>query len=141
MDTLSAKDRSHRMALIRSKNTQPELIVRRLLYRLGFRFRLHRRDLPGVPDIVLVSRKKAIFVHGCFWHAHTNCTIANRPKSRRLFWDEKFSRNKARDLANENRLRDAGWDVLTVWECETKKLEVLKRKVLKTLAPIPSAKH
>src|SRR5262245_43917835 len=120
MDTLTKDERSARMSLIRSKNTQPELRVRRLLYSLGYRYRLHRRDLPGVPDLVFPSKRKILFVHGCFWHAHDNCSVANRPKTRHSFWTNKFERNKERDRANVRSLRRAGWQVLTIWECETR---------------------
>ena len=100
MDTLSKAERSERMARIRSKNTKPELQVRRLLHGLGYRFRLHRRDLPGSPDVVFAARRKIVFVHGCFWHGHKNCKVANRPKSRRSFWSAKFKRNRERDAMN-----------------------------------------
>jgi DNA mismatch endonuclease (patch repair protein) len=133
MDSLSVAERSRRMALIRSKDTKPERIVRSLIHGLGYRYRLHRRDLPGVPDLVFPGRKKIIFVHGCFWHAHENCKIANRPKSRRAFWNAKFKRNKLRDIANERRLRRDGWSVSTVWECETRAPELIAAKVVEFL--------
>lgn len=117
------------MARIRSKDTKPEMIVRRSVHQLGYRYRLHRRDLPGVPDLVFLSRKKVIFVHGCFWHAHPRCTVANLPKSRRSFWMEKFKRNRERDHANEKLLRQTGWDVLVIWECETKDKASLERRL------------
>jgi DNA mismatch endonuclease, patch repair protein len=131
------------MARIRSKDTKPELIVRSIVHRLGYRFRLHRRDLAGSPDLVFPSRKKAIFVHGCFWHAHGGCKVANRPKSRRPYWDEKFQRNKRRDKANETMLKDAGWEVETIWECETKSLDLVAARVTKFLGrrPMKEAKH
>lgn len=136
MDTLSKKERSARMALIRSKDTKPEMIVRCSLHRLGYRFRLHRRSLPGVPDLTFPSRRKVIFVHGCFWHAHEGCSIANMPKSRRDYWAEKFRRNKERDLSNIQLLRQDGWKVLTLWECETKAPERLARKLTHFLGPV-----
>jgi DNA mismatch endonuclease, patch repair protein len=117
------------MARIRSKDTKPEMTVRRSAHRLGYRYRLHRRDLPGVPDLVFPSRRKVIFVHGCFWHAHPRCTVANVPKSRQSFWKEKFRRNKQRDRANEQLLRRAGWEVLIIWECETKDRDLLTRRL------------
>jgi DNA mismatch endonuclease, patch repair protein len=120
MDSMTVAERSERMARIRSKDTKPELRVRQLLHRLGYRFRLHRKDLPGSPDLVFPSRRKVIFVHGCFWHAHDACKVANRPKSRQSFWDSKFKRNRLRDIANQKALRQHGWRVYTVWECETK---------------------
>lgn len=129
MDTLTVPERSERMARIRSKDTKPEMIVRRSVHQLGYRYRLHGRDLPGVPDLVFRSRKRVIFVHGCFWHAHSRCTVANLPKSRRLFWKNKFKRNKLRDRANEKLLRQTGWDVLVIWECETKDRALLARRL------------
>lgn len=129
MDTLTAAQRSERMARIRSKDTTPELAVRSIVHRLGYRFRLHRRDLAGCPDLVFPSLKKAIFVHGCFWHAHEGCKVANRPKTRRPFWDDKFERNKARDKRNEAALRKAGWAIQTIWECETKSPDLVAKRV------------
>jgi DNA mismatch endonuclease Vsr len=127
VDTLKKEERSARMARIRGKDTKPEMVVRQTLHRLGYRYRLHRMDLPGRPDIVFPARKLVLFVHGCFWHAHRGCAIANLPKSRREFWSAKFSRNKERDQRNETLLTQAGWRVMTVWECETKNLPVLER--------------
>jgi DNA mismatch endonuclease (patch repair protein) len=125
MDIMTTVERSLRMARIRSKNTKPELDIRHTLYRLGYRYRLHRKDLPGVPDLTFPGRKKVLFVHGCFWHAHDGCGIAHRPESRRSFWDEKFRRNKERDKDNERLLREDGWDVHIVWECEIKNRDML----------------
>lgn len=133
-DNRSQESRSALMARIGSKHTAPELTVRRLLHGLGYRFRLHRRDLPGKPDIVLPGRRKAIFVHGCFWHAH-GCKIGQRPKSRPDFWLPKLARNQARDLANVENLRAAGWEVDVVWQCEIKDLEVLKQRLHSFLGP------
>lgn len=135
MDTLTVAERSERMARIRSKDTKPELRVRQLLHRLGYRFRLHRKDLPGSPDLVFPARRKAIFVHGCFWHAHEACRLANRPKSRRSFWDAKFERNKVRDAANLKALKQGGWKVYTVWECETISEGRLSLRLSKFLEP------
>lgn len=123
------------MALIRSKNTKPEMVVRRFLYRLGYRYRLHQKGLPGAPDLVFASRKTVLFVHGCFWHAHEGCNVAHQPESRSAYWAEKFERNKARDRRNEQVLREAGWKVLTVWECETKDLSTLERRLASALGP------
>lgn len=120
------------MGRIGSKNTAPELVVRRLLHSLGYRFRLHRKDLPGTPDIVLPGRRKAIFVHGCFWHAH-GCRIGRPPKSRPEFWEPKLARNRARDEGNSRDLEEAGWDVLTVWQCETKDKAALSELLEKFL--------
>ena len=143
MDTLTVTERSERMARIRSKDTKPELIVRSIAHRLGYRFRLHRKNLAGSPDLVFPSLKKAIFVHGCFWHAHEDCKVANRPKSRRPYWDEKFERNKQRDRANESALNDAGWAIETIWECETKSSDLVAARVAKFLGARPpkEAKH
>jgi DNA mismatch endonuclease (patch repair protein) len=114
-------DRSRQMALVRSKNTAPELIVRSLAHSLGTRFRLHRADLPGKPDLVFPGRRKVIFVHGCFWHGHPDpeCRRSRIPKSRVEFWTNKIARNSIRDAKSEALLRSQGWSVLTVWECET----------------------
>lgn len=135
MDTLTKAERSERMARIRSKNTKPELRVRRLVHGLGYRFRLYRKDLPGSPDLVFPSRRKVVFVHGCFWHAHENCAVANRPKSRSDFWNAKFQRNRVRDGKNQACLERDGWRVLTVWECETKSGERLAARLLRFLGP------
>lgn len=118
VDTLSRQERSRRMSLIRSSNTNPELVLRRALHRLGLRYRLRNTQLPGKPDIAFPRLKVAIFVHGCFWHRHENCKVANMPKSNTAFWQEKFDRNVARDQRNEGALKSMGWRVETVWECE-----------------------
>jgi DNA mismatch endonuclease (patch repair protein) len=133
-DNRTPESRSALMARIGSKNTAPELTVRRLLHGLGYRFRLHRRDLPGTPDIVLPSRRKAIFVHGCFWHGH-GCRIGQPPKSRPEFWGPKLERNKARDEENSEALRGAGWEVAVVWQCETKDKEALAERLEDFLGP------
>ena len=113
--------RSAQMALVRGKDTKPEMVVRRLVHALGYRFRLHRKDLPGRPDIVLPRLRKAIEVRGCFWHQHPDpsCWRARVPKTRQDFWLPKLDGNVARDAANEDALRGLGWDLLVVWECET----------------------
>ncbi len=118
VDFLSPSERSERMSRIRSSNTAPEVALRRALHALGFRFRLHRKDLPGKPDIVLPRYKTAIFVHGCFWHRHDGCKVANTPKSNTEFWTEKFDRNVARDIRAREMLEAKGWKVIVVWECE-----------------------
>ena len=111
--------RSANMARIGSANTSPELAVRKLLHRLGYRFRVHRRSLPGTPDICFPGRKKAIFVHGCFWHRHEGCHRTTTPRTRTSFWEDKFEKNVARDRANLDHLGELGWAVMIVWECET----------------------
>lgn len=120
MDTLSPEDRSNLMGRIRGKNTKPEMVVRRLVHRMGYRYRLHRKDLPGRPDLVFAARRKVIFVHGCFWHQHEGCRLAYKPKTRVAFWHTKLEANRARDTRNQHDLRAAGWDVLVIWECETR---------------------
>lgn len=117
------------MSRIRGKNTRPELIVRKLVYAAGYRYRLHVRKLPGSPDLVFAGRKKVIFVHGCFWHLHDKCKGARIPKSRVEFRSEKLNANKQRDERTADTLRLAGWDVLVVWECELSDLTVLEHVV------------
>jgi DNA mismatch endonuclease, patch repair protein len=123
------------MAAIRSKGTSPELAVRRLVHALGYRYRLHRRDLPGKPDLVFALRRKVIFVHGCFWHQHanTNCPDGRVPKSNTKYWRTKLSRNTARDAENTASLRALGWRVLVVWDCETEDQKRLTPKILRFL--------
>lgn len=138
MDTVDTATRSKMMSAIRNKDTGPEMIVRRFLHGRGYRYRLHRKDLAGKPDIVIPRLKVCIFVHGCFWHRHPGCPYATTPKTRTEFWNEKFQKNVARDLANIAALEAAGWDVLIVWECQLKKdvetLDRLERK-LRLLSP------
>ena len=105
------------MARIKAKNTGPEMLVRRLLHGLGYRYRVHRRELPGCPDIVFASRRKVIFVHGCFWHGHS-CDRGGKPKSHQDYWGPKLERNKKRDAINARELAAMGWSVLILWECE-----------------------
>ena len=120
MDSLSPTERSAVMARVRSKDTRPEMFVRKLIFALGFRYRLHVRDLPGRPDLVFRSRRKVIFVHGCFWHRHARCALARLPKSRLEFWGPKLEGNKVRDRHNRIALLKDGWKVLTIWECQIK---------------------
>jgi DNA mismatch endonuclease, patch repair protein len=136
MDTLTSMQRSERMGRIKSKDTKPELSVRRALFGLGYRYRLHQKDLPGKPDLVFPARRKVIFIHGCFWHAHQGCSVANLPKTRTDFWKSKFQRNCDRDLTNQSELRKLGWRVLTVWECETKNKPRLIRRIVSYLGPV-----
>jgi DNA mismatch endonuclease (patch repair protein) len=133
MDTLSRERRSWNMSRIRGRDTRPEKIVRSALHRMGFRFRLHRRGLPGSPDIVLPRHRVAIFVHGCFWHRHPRCRFAYTPKSRLEFWSRKFEENKARDRRARRALRRQGWRVLTVWECQTEKPAALAEYLCREL--------
>jgi DNA mismatch endonuclease, patch repair protein len=118
------------MSRVSGKNTKPELVVRSLLHNMGYRFRLHRKDLPGKPDITLPKYKKIIFVHGCFWHGHADCSRAKRPTTNIKFWNEKLNRNIERDKNTANHLKDLGWDVLTVWACEVNKTTSLMNKLL-----------
>lgn len=123
-DVVSPAKRSQMMSGIRGKNSQPELLVRRLLFASGYRFRLHRRDLPGTPDLVMPGRKVAIFVHGCFWHLHKGCRYAKMPATRSDFWKTKLEANVARDRRAVEELLGSGWRVLTVWECATRDAEI-----------------
>ena len=123
------------MSRIRCKDTSPEIAVRSLLHLHGYRFRVHRRDLPGTPDIVLPKYGAAIFIQGCFWHRHRGCRYAYTPKSNRAFWLAKFQKNVDRDARNEMRLRVEGWSVLYVWECETHDLARLARRLTRLLKP------
>ncbi len=129
MDTLSKERRSWNMSRIRSKDTQPEKLVRAALRRLGYRFRTYPLKLPGKPDIVLLRRRLLIFVHGCFWHRHRGCKFAYTPKSRISFWQKKFLENVERDKMKAKELKKMGWRVSVVWECETKDLARLGRKI------------
>jgi DNA mismatch endonuclease, patch repair protein len=119
MDVVSPARRSAMMARIQSRNTRPEMAVRQTAHRLGYRFRLHRRDLPGSPDLVFPRRKKIVFVHGCFWHSHEACKFACTPKSNIEFWKSKLAKNAERDARVKGELEFMGWDVLVIWECET----------------------
>lgn len=120
MDHLTPEARSANMAKVKSKDTRPELIVRRTLHAMGYRFRLHRKDLAGRPDVVLTRLRTVVFVHGCYWHRHAGCSRATTPETRRDFWQAKFDRTVERDRDQVEHLRAAGWNVLVVWECETR---------------------
>jgi len=133
MDTLTVAQRSDRMARVRGKDTGPELVVRRLVHRLGYRYRLHQRDLPGRPDLVFTGRGKVIFVHGCFWHRHKRCALARLPKSRGEFWLPKLEGNAARDTRNVRALRYLGWGVMTVWECQLRDTKRLTERIRRFL--------
>lgn len=129
MDTVSKKRRSEIMGLVGHFDTPPEKIVRSILYRLGYRFRLHRKDLPGRPDVVLPAHRVAVFVHGCFWHRHPGCSRTRTPKTRVEFWTAKFDRNVSRDEAAVNALREMGWTPIVVWECETGDVDTLAARL------------
>jgi DNA mismatch endonuclease (patch repair protein) len=130
MDTLTREQRSERMRRVRQAGTKPELAVRHSLHALGFRYRLHRRDLPGSPDIVLPSKRVAMFVHGCFWHRHQGCSRATTPKTNTQYWLPKFAENEARDLRVIGALEAAGWRVRVIWQCETDHPERLDQSLL-----------
>jgi DNA mismatch endonuclease (patch repair protein) len=118
-DKISKARRSANMRAVRGRDTKPEIRVRQIAYGLGFRFRLHRRELPGKPDVVFIGRKKAIFVHGCFWHQHSGCKRATMPQSNIAFWAAKLTRNVQRDSEHLKNLKAVGWKALVVWECQT----------------------
>ena len=127
-----SEQRSRNMSAIKSKNTKPEIAVRKLLHSMGYRFRLHRKDLPGSPDIVLPKYKTVIFVHGCFWHRHENCKYASTPKTRKEFWEKKFRENINRDNLNQANLSLKGWKIIITWECQ---LKGDKKKLMRDLLP------
>ena len=133
MDVFSKEKRSQIMSRISGKNTKPEIVVRSLLHRLGYRFRLHREDLPGKPDIVLPKYRKVILVHGCFWHGHKECSRSKRPMTNESFWNEKLDKNIKRDQKNINSLKELGWQVMVIWTCEVKDEKKLKAKLLSFL--------
>ena len=136
VDSLTRRQRSELMSRIRSKDTVPELVVRRLVHGMGYRYRLHAKDLPGRPDLVFRPRRKAIFVHGCFWHRHEGCSRSRIPTTRSDFWRTKLNGNARRDQRNEVALDEMGWRILVVWECETKDLDQLGEVVRRFLGPI-----
>ena len=121
--------RSENMRRIRSKDTGPEMTVRRLVHGMGYRYRLHRKDLPGNPDLVFPGKRKVIFIHGCFWHQHSGCRDGRLPKSNQSYWIPKLERNKDRDKSAIQKLESAGWVSLVIWECEIKDLDALKEKI------------
>jgi DNA mismatch endonuclease (patch repair protein) len=129
MDVLSREQRSKNMASIRSRDTAPELIVRSLLHRCGFRFRVNQRGLPGTPDVVLRKHSVVVFVHGCFWHRHQGCKFTTTPRTRAAFWKAKFEANQRRDAKNIRKLRKLGWRVLVVWECQTRDAKRIRRRL------------
>ena len=129
VDNLTPEARSERMSKIGGRHTAPEMIVRRMVHALGFRFRLHQKGLPGSPDLVFARHKKVLFVHGCYWHGH-GCKIGKLPKSNVEFWRDKILKNRARDARNLRELRELGWSVHEVWQCETKKPAELKHALL-----------
>ena len=133
--------RSRTTSRIKGKNTKPEIAVRSMLHRAGYRFRLHGRKLPGSPDIVLARHKTVVFVHGCFWHRHEGCKYTTTPKTRTEFWSDKFRKNVERDARQQRELREMGWRVLIVWECELRDLETLKKRLNDELPPLRTPQH
>lgn len=135
-DIFGREKRREIMSRIRGRDTKPEMVVRRIAHGLGFRFRLHRRDLPGRPDIVFPRYRAVILVHGCFWHRHPGCKYAYSPKTRVQFWEEKFKNNVERDSRNERALRDLGWRTMVVWECEVKDHEQVAERIVSYLGGV-----
>ncbi len=133
MDRLTTEERSAVMSRVRSKNTRPELVVRRLLHNAGARFRLHQADLPGCPDIVLSRHRLAVFVHGCFWHSH-KCPRGRRPKQNSRFWKVKLDKNRRRDASSRAKLSRLGWRAITIWECQLKDLDAVQSRLIKEIA-------
>jgi DNA mismatch endonuclease (patch repair protein) len=133
-DLVSASVRSRIMSSVKQRHTKPEMVVRSLLHRLGYRFRLHQKDLPGSPDIILPKYRTAIFVHGCFWHQHGNCGKSRRPSSNQEYWNKKLDENISRDKRKEGELSQLGWRVVIVWQCETSQVESLSEKLKKLLS-------
>jgi DNA mismatch endonuclease, patch repair protein len=129
MDKVTPERRSENMRRIKSKGMKPELLVRSLAHKMGYRFRLHRRDLPGKPDLVFGPRRKAIFIHGCFWHQHPGCREGRLPTSNQGYWRPKLARNVTRDAAAITELHARGWKTLVIWECETEEHNYLKRTI------------
>jgi DNA mismatch endonuclease (patch repair protein) len=135
MGSLSPEERTIRMRSIRKVDTKPELIVRRLAHALGLRFRLHRRDLPGTPDLAFPRHRKVVLVHGCFWHQHDGCRLARQPRSKPDYWLPKLARNVERDREVEARLAELGWEPLVIWECETRKADLIRERLARFLGP------
>ena len=129
VDIHTKEQRSYNMSQIKCRNTKPEMIVRSIVHRMGYRYSLHRKDLPGKPDMVLVRHGKIIFVHGCFWHMHNCCYGRVKPATRAKFWEQKRQGNIERDKRNIRKLRQQGWKVLTIWECQTRDLSKLAKKL------------
>ena len=130
MDTVPADKRSEIMRRITCKDTKPEIIVRRIIHSLGFRYRLHKKELPGKPDLVFSKRRKLMFVHGCFWHQHEGCKSSHIPKSRQDYWEPKLNRTVSRDKQNQAKLRELGWDILVIWECELREVQQIAKKII-----------
>lgn len=132
VDKFSKHKRSEIMSHIKSKNTKPEITVRKIIYSLGYRYRLHRKDLPGKPDLAFIKKKKVIFINGCFWHGHSGCKKSALPDTNYEFWNKKIKNNVNRDTLNYKRLKDMGWKYLVIWQCEIKNdnLENIKSNII-----------
>lgn len=129
LDHLNASERSENMRRIRGKNTQPETTVRKFVFSMGYRYRLHYEALPGRPDMAFVRKRKVIFVHGCFWHRHTSCKFARMPKTNSAFWAQKLQRNVARDALRRSQLHKLGWKTMVIWECEARFISKYKKRI------------
>ncbi len=140
MDTLTPERRSWNMSRIRSRDTTPERLVRSLLHRMGYRFRLHRKDLPGRPDIVLPKYKAVVLVHGCYWHRHEDCRLAYVPKSNQEFWQAKFAETVRRDTIQHAKLAALGWKIIIVWECKAKNQDALAKYLHRELCGVRQGK-
>lgn len=134
IDRVSEERRSYIMSSVGSKDTGSELVVRKLLHSLGYRYRLHNRGLPGSPDVVFQKRKKAIFIHGCFWHGH-NCKCGRLPKSKTEYWGPKLETNRERDESNMHELEELGWEAFVIWQCELKETDAVKVRLISFLGP------
>ena len=141
VDIVSKERRSKNMARIKSRDTGPELVVRRVAHRMGLRFRLYRKDLPGTPDLTFPRHRLAVFVHGCFWHRHSGCRFAYSPKSRVEFWTKKFKQNVTRDRRNQAALQNLGWRVVVIWECETRNTNIIEDRLREHLYPAGADQH
>lgn len=140
-DVVTPEQRSRNMSKIKGKNTKPEMIVRSMCHELGLRYRLHRKDLPGTPDLVFSKHRLCLFVHGCFWHRHPDCKYAYTPKSRLDFWLTKLAKNVERDINAQRALEVSGWRVSIIWECQTKNRETLRTEIQKMINPQVGAQH
>ncbi len=134
-DSLTPVERSIRMGLVKSKDTKPELIIRSAIHKMGYRFRLHKKDVPGKPDLVFSKRRKVIFIHGCFWHRHPDpaCRLTRTPKSRVEFWQKKFESNQQRDRSVQEALCSVGWSSMVIWECQLANMHKLKGEIMSFL--------
>jgi DNA mismatch endonuclease (patch repair protein) len=140
-DTVTPEHRSKIMSKIKGKDTKPEMVVRSVCHEIGLRYRLHRKDLPGTPDLVFPKHRLCIFVHGCFWHRHPGCKYAYTPKSRLDFWLPKLAKNVERDLTAQQALHALGWKVVIVWECHTKDRKILRNEIQIALGIVTSAER